>query len=488
MTKLSPRWRRIAQMFLGTGILQAANIITFILLARIFTPEVYGTYRQLFLINQIVWAIVFSALPTALLYFCGKTKSAGEVAAVVRSHLMIVVIAAFGVAAVLMFVAGGAAHALNNPALERLLPYFALFPAAYIVSSLLPSVLVVSDRTSLLPVLTGTTAIVTSGSTLTAAWFFRDLDLVVIVATIAAVTSAVFVGVVIIQLSRNPDRFNLPIRSILIYAAPLLLASALGIVGLRMDQMVVSRVFGPAIFAIYAIGAFELPIYSLIKSSSSSVILPELSRAVKSARWGEVLDIWHDLLRKNAALLFPISAGLFVFSEEFITLLFGERYRTAAPIFAIFTLLGPIRAVTFGLILRAMGRTKAELIGSAYFLAVITAVLYFAANWLSIVGVATVVVVTTISLAVVMLFLTFRASNREIGIFDLYPVRLIIGFAILVGGFVAVHAIIGNFPVGNIGKILLLIPVVTGVTYALLRNQFLLVPARVTSVDGNRAC
>ena len=68
---------------------------------------------------------------------------------------------------------------------------------------------------------------------------------------------------------------------------------------LKLDQVFVSQILGPGVFAVYAVGAFELPIYALIKSSSTAAVMPEITAAARKADWPAVLGIW----RAGASLL-----------------------------------------------------------------------------------------------------------------------------------------------------------------------------------------
>jgi O-antigen/teichoic acid export membrane protein len=434
MLRPGSRWRKVAQMALGTGILQAANLITYIALARLLVPEDYGTYRQLFVISQLVWGIVFAALPSTLLYFGGRASSESETAGVIRLHFRLVVGLAALVATGLFVTRGLAAQIFANRELAHLLVWFAAYPAAQMLVQLVPPVLVLLNRTSIMPAYTSAVAVSMTGAVVGAAWLCGQLESVVLAATLAGLLCAAGGAVLVVRSTRDPAFPSITAGNIASYGWPLLMAAGISLVGLRLDHVAVSHVLGPAIYAVYAIGAFEIPIYSLIKSSSGSVALPEISRHAQNGAWQDVLEVWRDVQRRNGALIFPLSAFFFAFAEPLVTLVFGARYREAAPVFAIFALLAPVRFVAFNTIMRATGKTRSDLLASTIFLATLAAIIWPAAAQYGLQGAAIAVVGSTYLMAFLMLALTRRATERQLSISSLYPPRLIISFVLGVAG------------------------------------------------------
>lgn len=484
MIAISARWQRVLHMLLGVGLLQAANIVTYILLARLLSQVDYGSYRQLFLINQLVWAIAFAAFPTSLLYFSGRARTEMERSTIVRRHLALVAGFAALACGVLLMSGTVVAWLLNNESLAELLPVFAIYPAAYMLTSLAPPVMIAQGRTARLPLLTGTLALLNSVPVVLTAWMDGRLIHIVTAAAVGGALGGVIAAAVILRLSRGPRGQIVEFRQILRYSAPLLAAGAVGLLGLRMDQFAVAQLFGPAVFAIYAVGAFELPLYSLVKSSTSSVLLPELSAAVQSGDWNLVLAVWRDMQRKNTALLLPISAALFAYSEEFITVLFGERYRAAAPIFAILTLLGPVRAVTFALVLRAMGRTEIDLWASLVFLLAVGTSVYPLSYAFGIEAAAMTIVVATTALAVSLLAVTARASGGALAMRALYPPRIILGYGTLVLLFIALRIMTNRLSLEPVFELVLSAALAAALSMVLLRHSRLLVPSGAARAQG----
>ncbi|HEX7114296.1 MAG TPA: oligosaccharide flippase family protein [Steroidobacter sp.] len=455
MIAVSTRWRRVGDLALGTGLVQAANVLTYILLARLLTPVEYGSYRQLFLLNQVFWAVGFSALPVALNYFGASAAERSERAAVIRLHLRTTAIIAAVPALVLALGAAPIAGLLNNPALTHLLPLYAPYPAAYMFHSLVATVMIVQQRTKYVPVYMAAAALVTSVPVLIAAGWVGELRIVVMAASASAMLCAAGAIVVSLALSRDPGATQVRLPNIMAYAVPLLAAAGIGTFALKLDQFAVARLLGTATFAVYAVGAFELPLYSLLKSASTTAIMPELTAAAQRKDWDAILGIWHDLLRKNAAMIFPVSAALVTFAHEFVVVLFGERYAAAAPILALFSLLGPIRAVTFGLILRAFGYTSADLAGAVFFLVAVAIALGPAIGFFGVQGAAATVVIATVLVAVLIVLLTVRISGGRVRAWQLYPPRYLLIYAALLGALTVLQIMMILAGLNELGRLIL---------------------------------
>jgi len=191
--------------------------------------------------------------------------------------------------------------------------------------------------------------------------------------------------------------------------------------GSKIDQFVISNKLGLEVFAIYVVGAFQVPIYSLIQSSVNSVMLPQLTSHIANNEWDKLRQLWRASVDKISLVALPLAAFLTVFSYEFITLFFGEQYGDAAKIFLIFSLLAPIKCISFGLIFRASGKPQYDVIGALVFLGLSTTLTFLGVTLWGELGVALGVVTATLLLALLMSVLVKVHTKGEVGFFDLLP-------------------------------------------------------------------
>jgi O-antigen/teichoic acid export membrane protein len=93
--------------------------------------------------------------------------------------------------------------------------------------------------------------------------------------------------------------------------------------------------FDPALFAVYAVGCFQLPLLTLLLESVSSVLMPEVARLDVAGDKEAIIALWSSAVRKLAVLFVPACTFLFVMRQEFIVALFTRNYEQAVPIFAV---------------------------------------------------------------------------------------------------------------------------------------------------------
>ena len=131
-------------------------------------------------------------------------------------------------------------------------------------------------------------------------------------------------------------------RAQLGYALPLGAATMLSMAQLDLHSYFVARTFDAATYAIYAVGCFQLPFLYIVNESVGAVMIPTVSRLQLENRPGEIVQLVARMMRKLAALYFPLYACLLVIGREFVTLLFTESYRASWPIFAVNLTLIPL--------------------------------------------------------------------------------------------------------------------------------------------------
>lgn len=159
------------------------------------------------------------------------------------------------------------------------------------------------------------------------------------------------------------------LRAQLAYALPLGSAGLLWSLQTDLHQYIVSHRFGPAAYAVYAVGCFQFPLVLILSDSAASVMIPHISALQKAGDHREILSLTARAMRKLALAFFPAYALFLVTGPDLITFLFTAQYRSSWPIFAINLTLLPVSAVLFDPIVRAYASQR-------YFLLRLRLVLY----------------------------------------------------------------------------------------------------------------
>src|SRR5260370_32314183 len=131
------------------------------------------------------------------------------------------------------------------------------------------------------------------------------------------------------------------------YWLPLGAAGLLCTFQVDLHNYFVSNRFGPALFAVYAIGTAQLPLVNMLQEAASSVLIPHISILQQKGDYHEIILQTARGMRKLAAAYLPIYAVLLVVGREFIRFLFTDRYIDSWPIFAVNLTLLPLSIILY---------------------------------------------------------------------------------------------------------------------------------------------
>jgi O-antigen/teichoic acid export membrane protein len=184
------------------------------------------------------------------------------------------------------------------------------------------------------------------------------------------------------------------------YAVPLGLAGLMYALQLDVHNYFVSHQFGEEAFAIYSTGCFQLPLIHILSDSVGSVMIPRVSDLQKRDDRREIVLLTARMMRKLAAVYFPLYAFLLVMGREFIVTLFTENYAASWPVFAVnlTMILAYFMSNVYDPVLRAYAEHRYFLLRvRAVLLGALLLVLWLGTRRLGLVGVITVVVVANLT-------------------------------------------------------------------------------------------
>lgn len=121
----------------------------------------------------------------------------------------------------------------------------------------------------------------------------------------------------------------------LAYALPFGLSGLAATVQGDLHNYFVSHYFDPAMFAIYTVGCFQLPLLLVLLDSVGSVIIPEFAKLEMQKDHRAIIYLWFAAVRRVAFFFLPACGLLLVMRHEFITALFTKNYLDAIPVFVI---------------------------------------------------------------------------------------------------------------------------------------------------------
>jgi O-antigen/teichoic acid export membrane protein len=311
--------------------------------------------------------------PQSMLYFLPKAGSSKEIKALVNRTVNVISILALLCAAIIFFSRNQIARSFNNPELSRLLIVYSIYPIFIFITQLYNSVILglkeplKSARFIIFSVICDLVLV------LGVAFFTRDITLIVWAVVISAGVQWLWATVQLRKYKGSLNRESFQgLKAQLSYTIPLGLSLLIGVLSVQLDKLMISSFFSPEQFAVFSLGAMELPLIGILINSVNAILLPNMS----AENPNQMALIYNASVRKNAIFIFPLATVFFIFATEFMVFLYGNVYADAALYFRIYLLVLPLRVATYGIIFQALGRTRLVMIDSIIML-IMNAVLNF---------------------------------------------------------------------------------------------------------------
>ena len=364
---------------LGALAAQILTVLSLAVLARLLTKSQLGTYQQLGLVFSIVSTLLIAGLPSALLYFLPRASSVTERRRWVFDTY--VVMSGFGLigALGLFLLRDTLAHALGNPRLALAFAYYAPFVLFGPISGATGAALVGQGRSRLSALLTSLNAATLSGGMIVAALISPSAVAVAAGASIASgAFTVISLAAVIGSVGITPPRSvkEIAVTPLLRYGIPLALTGAVGILGGQLDRIVVTSKFSAADYAVYAIGAAQVPLLYLVRQPVNNVLVRALSARFDAGDLSGAADLWRESMRKLSLVVMPVFVYSEIMARDLIRVMYGTKWGASVEIFRIYQTLLLTQITTWGLITLAAGRTRENIWGAVILLVLNGAIAY----------------------------------------------------------------------------------------------------------------
>ena len=383
--------RPAALLVTGRIVGLVASFAIGIVLARIFAPAIFGTYKQFFLLYTTLYGLAQLGMAESLYYFVPRNTA--RTPRYVCNALLTLAAAGLASLGVLYAWRSQIASRLTNAALADYMVLAGLFLTFMLMSTVLEIVMVSRKKHLMAAVTYAGSDIVRTIFFIAPAFFFASLRSVFIGATAFA---ALRVVLVVVAIGRQYGREFRPDwrlwREQLAYALPFALAVGVEVIQQNYHQYIVAARFDAATFAIYAVGCLQVPLVDMIMTSTVNVMMVRM--AEDATHGPATIALWHETICRLAFLMVPLSVFLFVIARNLIVTLYTSTYAASVPIFMVWalTILPSIFAVNA--VLRVFAETRFLLVMNVMRLAMVAALI----GWfLSTFGMSGAVLVTLVS-------------------------------------------------------------------------------------------
>ena len=410
---------RTAALMLVRAIAFALSFALPMVIVRRLSVTEFGLYKQAFLVVGSAMVIMPLGFAMSAYYFLPReTERRGAV--VFNILLFNTAVGACGCLALVLFPQLLAAI-FNDASLVTLAPVIGVVVLFATAASFLEIAAVANQETAWASAFIVATNVTRTILLVAAALLFGTVTALLYAALLHSVLQ--FLALLAYLWSRFPGfwrRFDVGMmRAQLSYALPLGASSVLYVLQNDMHYYFVSREFGAAAFALYAVGCFHLPIIGILGSSAGSVLIPRVSAMQKDDDKREMVLLTARVMRKLAAIYLPLWAFLLVMGREVLAFLFTAEYVASWPILVVSLLFLPLDILISDPVLRAHANLRFLImrVKIAVFLTVLL-ILAFKTATLEPVGVILVVVAANVVERIFGIALAYRILGtrpRDLG-------------------------------------------------------------------------
>lgn len=327
-----------------------------LVLARVLHLDEYGTYYQLFLIATTLYYVLPFGVVQSLYYFLPRAEAKRPYLGQTLLFMSAAgLVGAVGVYGLLGYVAGW----FSNPALVQYRLPLAAYTAFLLGSFPLEVSLTSQGRTKASAVAYLVSDAVRSAVMVVPPLLGASLHgMMVAVAAFAGLRYGA-TWLVSLRGATGPLVDRKLFREQLVYAAPFGAAMLLAIPQQNAHLYMVAGAVAPAVYALYRVGCFQLPVVDLLYTPTSEVLMVRLGELEREGRLEEGVDAFREAAGKLAYVFLPFAAFLFAAAPEFIGAMFGEKFLPAVPVFRVSVLGVVLSILPMDGTLRARGQTRA---------------------------------------------------------------------------------------------------------------------------------
>jgi O-antigen/teichoic acid export membrane protein len=160
---------------------------------------------------------------------------------------------------------------------------------------------------------------------------------------------------------------------------PLYLATFIGTLSVNLDKSIVSFFENKETFAIFSVGALEIPVFAMLSAAFSQNVYPELVTLINQDKKEQAKKLWINTTKNVSFITFPMIFLLMFFAEDIIFYIYSTKYEKSIFLFQTYLLFGLLRNNSYGALISASGKTKFIMIYAAMMLCfnlIISLVLY----------------------------------------------------------------------------------------------------------------
>jgi O-antigen/teichoic acid export membrane protein len=344
------------------GLVALLFIATDFIFSKKLTVYEFGYWKELFFILNLGIPLLSFGLPEGFKYFIAKDKNKIQV---YFSNIFGITLA---IAGVLFFVllAFNYLHYIGFLDLGMYYEVSLLFPLpfiAFLTNKVFRYLFINLDLSKKLTTLSVYASIISVIVLLTAMWGVDYFDVNFLFWSIAIYT-VIFLSTVLFYFRYAPFSFKVskiqiaPLKEMFKYGLPLYLANFMGIITLNIDKLIVTSFESKEVFAIFAVGAFEVPIFVMLSAAFSQQIFPKMVQLIGEDKEQQAKDLWIATTKQISLLSYPLILLAMIFAEDILFFIYSSDYGDSVFLFKTYLLVALFRNNSYGILLTTKNKNK----------------------------------------------------------------------------------------------------------------------------------
>ncbi|MBN2412656.1 oligosaccharide flippase family protein [candidate division KSB1 bacterium] len=351
-------------LVIGNTFRQGTIMLQGMILARLLTPADFGSFRQVILVITLLYTFTYLSIAESSSYFLARLSRTDQKKFTFQSLFAYVIM---GNLALLIIILSRdkIAHLFNNPSLAELLLIASIFPMSMMVNVHRSVSLVTIGKAEISSILSIVFAVLHAGTIcIIAALGYPLIVALKGYAVVYFLDSIVSVLLMLKYIGIKPNIDMALIKEQYKFSIPYWFSLSILFAYMQIHKLLVSSVFNPEKFALFSVGAMELPVIGNIAQQIALVLIPVSVQMRMRGKTGEVINLWEKSAAKVALITMPVFMILVFSAKTFIVAVWGSLYEDAWVIFIIISLLMPLKICDITSLYKITGNTKYVIVSS----------------------------------------------------------------------------------------------------------------------------
>lgn len=348
--------KKVSYAMIGRLINAFFNLLTLPYLARTLPKDDYGTYGQVLLTGEVALLLFSLGLGQVIfIQFADKKQKDNDV--LMTNFLTNLILGAVLIVTTIVF-SDQIGAVFHNIRLIKLVQIYSVSLVFQLIVGSLDSGLIHFNKVKQMVLVEIVTNVLRISSLFIAIWFYNSLYLVFVL-----LTSVWFVHF-LLKLWFIPKEIRSgKLRKSLFYrqfqvGVPLGVTALVSVMFKRTDGIMVSNMLPTSDYAVFRMGAIEIPFLYTIFGAVTTIIMPEVTRLYADRKVYEIITLKRKVIRNTVALIYPTLLFVLIFSFPLLRMYLGKEYESSAWVFLTYNMVMFIRVNDYRDILIAGSRTK----------------------------------------------------------------------------------------------------------------------------------